>query len=130
MCGLQTISRALALVLALSPPPATWAQTHAADDELQFFATCTGRLSALMEHQWMFDGPASDLTKDRRDAMLSLVEAVALPDDSQRVLLWRVEAKHAQAALLQQSAFGKGTAAENAQRMSDRLMQDCTAAIS
>lgn len=78
----------------------------------------------------MFDGPASDLTKDRRDAMLSLVEAVALPVDSRRVLLWRVEAKHAQAALLQQAAFSTGPAAQTAQRMSDRLMQDCTAAIS
>jgi hypothetical protein len=130
MCGLQTIARALALTLALSPPPAAWAQTRVAQDQLHFFATCTGRLSALMEHQWMFDGPASDLTKDRRDAMLSLVEAVALPDDSRRVLLWRVEAKHAQAALLQQAAFGNDPAAQNAPRMSDRLMQDCTAAIS
>ncbi len=78
----------------------------------------------------MFDGPASDRTKDRRDAMLSLVEAVARPDDSRRVLLWRVEAKHAQAALLQLATFSTGTAAQNAQRISDRLMQDCTAAIS
>lgn len=130
MCGLKTISRALALVLALSPPPAAWAESHAAEDQLHFFATCTGRLSALMEHQWMFDGPASDRTKDRRDAMLSLVDAVALPDDSRRVLLWRVEAKQAQTALLQQAAFGTGQAAKNAQRMSDRLMQDCTAALS
>ncbi len=130
MCGLKTISRALALMLALSPPPAAWAESHAAKDQLQFFATCTGRLSALMEHQWMFDGPASDLTKDRRDAMFSLVEAVALPDDTRRVLLWRVEAKHAQAALLQQAAFGAGTAAQNAQRIADRLMQDCTAVLS
>ena len=130
MCGLKTISRALALMLALSLPPAAWAESHAAKDQLHFFATCTGRLSALMEHQWMFDGPASDLTKDRRDAMLSLVEAVALPDDTRRVLLWRVEAKHAQAALLQQAAFGAGTAAQNAQRIADRLMQDCTAVLS
>jgi hypothetical protein len=130
MCGLQTLSRALALTLALSPPAAAWAQTHATQDQLHFFATCTGRLSALMEHQWMFDGPASDRTKDRRDAMLSLVEAVARPDDSRRVLLWRVEAKHAQAALLQLATFSTGTAAQNAQRISDRLMQDCTAAIS
>lgn len=130
MCDLQTLFRALALTLALSSPAAAWAEMDVAQDQLQFFATCTGRLSALMEHQWMFDGPASDLTKDRRDAMLSLVEAVALPDDSNRILLWRVEAKHAQAALLQQAAFGGGTAAQTAQRISDGLMQDCTAALS
>lgn len=127
MCGLKTFLRALALTLALAP---TGARADAAQDQLHFFATCTGRLSALMEHQWMFDGPGSDITKDRRDDMLSLVEAVARPDDSRRILIWRVEAKHAQAALLEQAAFGTGPTAQTAQRQSDRLMQDCTAALS
>lgn len=130
MCGLKTSLRALALVVALAPFGPAGAETDAATEQLRFFATCTGRLSALMESQWMFDGPASDLTKDRRDAMLSLVEAVALPEDARRVLLWRVEAKQAQAALLQQAHFGQAQAAETARRLSDRLVQDCTAAIS
>jgi hypothetical protein len=130
MCGLKTSLRALALAVLLSPAPPAWAETDAATEQLRFFATCTGRLSALMEHQWMFDGPASDLTKDRRDAMLSLVEAVALPGDERRALIWRVEAKAAQAALLQQAAFGQAANAERARHLSDRLMGDCTAAIS
>lgn len=76
--------------------------------QVEEFAICTGRLSALMEHQWMTDGPGSEETALRRAGFASLVEAV-LPDsglEGRAVLALRIEAKMAHAMLLQQASFG------------------------
>ncbi|NBZ87713.1 hypothetical protein [Stagnihabitans tardus] len=78
-------------------------------DELRTFATCTGRLSALMEHQWLMQDPAADLTKRQRDAFADLVQAVAL--DPARAMSMRIEAKAATAAALQAADFGGHPAA-------------------
>lgn len=64
------------------------------------FATCTGRLSATMEHQWLMSDPASAETARQRAAMIDLMEAV-MGDDPDRMLQLRIEGKMAHAALLQ-----------------------------
>jgi hypothetical protein len=72
---------------------------------LQQFAVCAGRLSAVMEDQWMFDGPASEHTRGELAAMVALVEALMPPESGVRVMDWRIKAKVAQRALLHQARF-------------------------
>ena len=68
---------------------------------LKEFAVCAGRFSALVEHHWMVDGPASDASAGTRDSLLALVEAVQDPGMEATAMGWRIEAKVAQKALLQ-----------------------------
>jgi hypothetical protein len=130
MCSLRTILRATALMLALAPTGGAWAGDGLSDDPLYLFATCTGRLSALMEHQWIVDGPASDRTRQDRDAMLSLVEAAMREGEAVQVMAWRIEAKAAHAALLAQSRSPDAAQAKRAERQAGVLMQGCSAIMS
>lgn len=74
-------------------------------DPLRTFAACAGRLSAVMEYQWLVSDPASDRTKAQRAAMLSLVDAIMAPDQGRDVLSWRIDAKQAHAVLLTRATF-------------------------
>ena len=98
MSSLRTAFAGFALgILAL---PVT-----AGDDLLRTFASCAGRLSAQMEHQWLMSDPASDRTEVQRSAMLALVAAVMPPDAGHDVLAWRIDAKQAQAVILTRATF-------------------------
>ena len=130
MCSLRTVFRATALMLALVPTGGAWAGDRLADDPLYLFATCTGRLSALMEHQWIVDGPASDRTRQDRDAMLTLVDAAMREGEAVQVMAWRIEAKAAHAALLAQSRSADAALALRAERRAAVLMRDCSAIMS
>ncbi len=99
MGGLRTLPFLLPSLLL--PLPAT-----AGEDPLRLFATCTGRLSALMEHQWAVDGPASETTRQARDLMADLAEAATPPGSEAQAMAWRVSAKAAQAALLARATYG------------------------
>jgi hypothetical protein len=115
--GLETFLAALAVgLLACSPA--------SADPLLRQFSLCAGRLSAVMEHQWLIDGPASETTARQRDAMLALVEALLTPEEAPRAMQWRIEAKVAQAALLNRASFAKDPVAE---ARAEDLMQQCLA---
>jgi hypothetical protein len=89
---------------------------------LHQFAVCAGRFSALMEHQWLVDGPASEQTALHRAAMLSLVEAVQGDGDAKQAMHWRITAKVAQAGLLSRAHFAQDAVAA---RQSDALLQGC-----
>lgn len=119
MCGMKTLIALAFGLIALFQAPPIFAQSA----DLRLFATCAGRLSALMEHQWLLSDPASDQTALQRDSMLSLVAAMTTPDDAARALNWRIEAKAAQATLLARASFGTNetTAARSAQRSDDLL---------
>lgn len=77
----------------------------AGDDPLRTFASCAGRLSAQMEHQWLISDPASDRTQIQRAAMISLIEAIMPADAGRDVLAWRIDAKQAHAVLLTRATF-------------------------
>lgn len=84
---------------------------RAAIEQVQIFATCAGQLSAVMEFQWMFDGPAFEQTKHLPNRVDTLLDAVLpraisgeLPEP--KALDWRIRAKAAQSSLLQQATFG------------------------
>lgn len=117
--GLETFLAALTVGF-VAGSPAT------ADPLLRDFSTCAGRLSALVEHQWLVDGPASESTARQRDAMLALVEAVLPPDQAPRAMQWRIEAKAAQAALLTRASFAQDRVAAD---RADHLVQECMALV-
>ncbi len=99
----------------------------AADSQLRSFAACAGRLSAMMEHQWMFDGAASERTKAQRAAVIELINAIMEPAQGRDVLHWRLMAKHAQSVLLTRATFNDDPDdAAWAETQAVRLTQDCT----
>ena len=104
MRSLKTIALFLVLTSALAAP------ARAADhSQLQTFATCAGRLSAVMEYQWMFDGDASEQTKRHRATVLELISAIMEPDMGRQVLQWRLSGKRAQSVLLTRATFNQDT---------------------
>ncbi len=113
--GLETILAALAVGF-VAGSPAT------ADPLLRDFSICAGRYSALVEHQWLVDGPASEISASLRDSLLALVDAVAEPGDASTALSWRIEAKVAQAGLLSRAYFAQDGVAE---ARSAQLLQAC-----
>jgi hypothetical protein len=107
MTGLKTLAGGLCVaagMVSATPIPVSPTQ------QAQVFAVCAGRLSALTEHQWLTDGPASEKTARLRDAFADLLEAVepearaaGMPGTS--TIAWRVGAKAAERALLDDALF-------------------------
>lgn len=124
MSGMKTLLHGFALSLGLLATPSVALES---DNHLQTFATCAGRLSAVMEYQWMFDGAASEQTKAQRAAVLDLIGAIMPSDRGRDVLQWRISAKLAQSALLTRATFNDDPVdAAWAQRTAARLTQECT----
>lgn len=98
MGRLKTI--ALGLVLMLST-----AQAHAQDGLLHTVATCVGRLSAQMEHHWLFEDKSSDIVETQRAHMIDILQALTTSDNARFVLSHRIDAKHAHASLLTRASF-------------------------
>ena len=117
--GLETFLTAMAVGFAGCGPAS-------ADPLLREFAVCAGRFSALVEHQWLVDGPASDASAGMRDSLLALVAAVEGPGMAQTVMGWRIEAKVAQRALLQRAYLAKDAGAD---RRAAELLEACAALI-
>jgi hypothetical protein len=106
MRGIGLICSTLSAALMLAPPAAAAPLTP--QEQAQAFADCAGRMTALTEHQWMFDGPASEATARRRDQFADLLDALAPdlgPQSAARIMEWRVAARAAQRTLLDLSAF-------------------------
>lgn len=107
MSDLKTIIFALFVAFGgVASPKMTAAGV--AEDPLYRFASCAGRLSALMEFQWLTDGPASEETRAVRDGMIDLVEAIIPEGHGPKVLAWRIDAKAAQSKLLTAAHFASG----------------------
>ncbi|MHA6263917.1 hypothetical protein ACXYMO_12005 [Arenibacterium sp. CAU 1754] len=102
MSRIKTMLRALVLVL-MAPSAGIAGQTT---DLATTFATCTGRLSALMEHQWLMGAPEADETERRRATMETLLVSVLAPGEGRAALAKRIEAKFALAKLLNTLTFG------------------------
>ncbi|MEP2784325.1 MAG: hypothetical protein ABJO67_05470 [Pseudoruegeria sp.] len=127
MGSLKTIRHlsVLAALSLLSAQPLA-AQSDTPDLQLKFFAGCAGRLSAKMEHQWMFDGPGSESTEKRRNTVVEILEAMIPPDQGRTVLAWRIEAKMAHSALLARAAFSLDKKeADWAFRTAQRMTSEC-----
>jgi hypothetical protein len=120
--GLETFLAVL--VLGAVPAPA------AADPLLRAFAVCAGRLSAVMEDQWMFDGTASEQTAEELGAVVSLIEASMPAGAGRQVMAWRIDAKVAQRGLLHQARFARDMRlAEKAAARAEALAAECRSMI-
>lgn len=131
MSSLKTYFRLLIFIAALfSAPMSAQSQTAPLSDPLRTFAACAGRLSAQMEFEWMFDGPASEITKAQRSAVIDILEAMIGPDQGRDVLNWRVEAKMAHASLLTRSKFSTDRRVTlRAERLALRSLENCNALL-
>ena len=100
-------------------------------DPARFFAACLGRLSATMEHEWLM-GRDGELARDQRDIFVSLLDSVA-PDSALSradILHMRIEAKFAQAKLLQAASFHTDARQKRyAASLADRQIGHCTAML-
>jgi hypothetical protein len=117
--GLETLLTAMAVGFGGCGPAL-------ADPLLREFAVCAGRYAALVEHQWLVDGPQSEASAGTRDSLLALVAAVEGPGMAATVMGWRIEAKVAQKALLTQAHFARDAVAEKRSR---ELLQACAALV-
>jgi hypothetical protein len=125
------ISLALLASFAV-PAPAADGLPDTPRDLLYLFASCAGRMSALTEHQRLFDGPGSEVTARQRDDLADLAGAIAealpnLPDH--QVMAWRVEAKAAAAGLFAQGAFGRIDRRAAAQDIAKARVAECRALL-
>lgn len=116
--GLETFLAVFMLGSAAGP--------GAADPLLRDFAVCAGRLSAVMEDQWMFDGPGSERTAEELAAVVSLIEATMPADAGRTVMAWRIDAKVAQRGLLHQARFARNARlAKEAAARAEALAAGC-----
>lgn len=106
MGNLRTSVAALAALFATGAVALPYSPVARAE----LFATCAGRLAALERHQWLVDGPASEITGGQRAAMVDLLDAV-LPDahaqglPETQAMAWRVGAMSAMSRLLHDAVF-------------------------
>ncbi|WP_172299826.1 hypothetical protein [Pseudoruegeria sp. HB172150] len=122
--GIKRTTCAGAAVILLSLPAA--ASAAQSFDLVREFANCTGRYSALMEHQRLLYDPASGRTEARRNSFADLLEAVQPREAGREVLTWRIEAKVAQAALFRAADFATDDRTRrDAQTLADRHIAAC-----
>ena len=81
---MKTIIRSLIVCFVMLGAPCVSAQSLSADQQLRTFAACAGRLSAVIEYQWMFDGEASEVTQTQRTAVLQLIACLLYTSPSPR----------------------------------------------
>lgn len=100
------------------------------DDRLAAFATCSGRWSAVMEHEWLMGRDGEDARHHRR-GFLDLLDATrTAQDDGPALLNQRIMAKHALSRLLQQADLGLDPmTARRAGAMARRHLGACSAMI-
>ncbi len=124
MIGLRTLAL-LFLPFAASAEPA-----FAAEELMRTFATCAGRLSAQMEHEWLLSAPSADQTEAQRDGMVALLDTFATDETARIAMRFRVEAKHAQSVLLNQATFARDQrAASRAARRAEAQISACRALL-
>ncbi len=110
MGGMKTLGATLIGLALAAPAAGADGLPRSPSQRVELFETCAGRLSAQIEHLWLFDGAAADRVAARRDEFDQLIEAV-LPDaldwgmPQTLAMDWRIRAKAAQAGLLSTAAF-------------------------
>jgi hypothetical protein len=86
----------------------------AAPDMTAAFATCTGRMSALVEHHWLMSRNPDAVEAEYR-AMGDVLAAVVTPEAGAQAMGWRVAAKVAMRAMLMRADLqGDRAAADRA----------------
>lgn len=121
MGGTKTFFAALMVAASISGPA-----TADEDGLLRTIATCAGRLSAEMEHQWLTGGAKADLAETRREATVDVLEAMTPKGRERDIMAWRIDAKVAQASLLSRATFNDDADdAQWARRMAETTLAAC-----
>ncbi|WP_413720314.1 hypothetical protein [Silicimonas sp. MF1-12-2] len=124
MGGLKTLLAALAVTATSAAP------VRADDDLVRTFATCAGRLSATMEHQWLMGDGEAELTERRRISVIAILDALTPEDRGPEILNWRIEAKMALASLLTRATFNDDSEdAAWAERQAQMMIGSCNSLI-
>jgi hypothetical protein len=130
MGGLRNHLCRLILGLTLVFQAATTSAQSNLSDPLYLFASCTGRLSAMVEHQWLIGDPGSDGTAALRDGMVQLMDAAMAEGQAQQAMAWRLEAKVAAAGLFNRALFSQNPAvAAWSRQRAMTLIEECRALI-
>ncbi|SLN35146.1 hypothetical protein AQS8620_01195 [Aquimixticola soesokkakensis] len=74
------------------------------------FATCAGRLSAQMDHEWITAPERADATREARGQMIALLQAVMPQGGGADVMALRIDAKVAHGRLLARTRFSSDPA--------------------
>ncbi len=122
MCSMRMF---LCLLVMIGQPGV--AAAASTDDLLRTFASCAGRLTAQLEHQWLLQSDDAQDTEHQRAEVVALLSAIMPDDRGRQVLSWRTDARAAQRALLQRAQFGTDPDdAAWAARTAGRYVADCT----
>ena len=103
--GMRKHIAALALIAASLGAPAQGADTP--DDPLNFFANCTGRLSAELSHRWMLAETDTSEIEGIRAAFIDILATITPEGAGRDVLNLRIQARTAHSALLSRALFGR-----------------------
>ncbi|WP_168797940.1 hypothetical protein [Pacificoceanicola onchidii] len=127
----------MSLMLTLGASLATMplaAMPSGVREQAEHFASCLGRFSAAMEHEWLMGRDGADALESRR-LFESLLEAVQ-PDaraeglSGSDILHLRIEAKFAQARLMQLAAFSDDDRrARHARLRATHLLGNCQSLV-
>ena len=102
------------------------APTRASVPDWQALASCAGRLTAQMEHEWLLSDPASGTTEAMLDSVAEVLELLAPPDAAGDVMARRVAARAAHRRLLSSARFSGEDWADAAAR---RYIVECAGMI-
>ncbi|WP_439124670.1 hypothetical protein [Marivita sp.] len=99
---------------------------EASDVLLNRVTECVGRMSAQIEHHWMFAETSTTEIERQRDHLLDILEALVTSDNAKSALAARINAKAAHASLLTQAAFARdGRQSKWAETRADRQLALC-----
>lgn len=126
MSGIKThIIPAFLISLQLAASPAVASTTQFSDPTRQF-ATCAGRMFALLEHHWLISPEKADETQAVHAHFADLIDATMTPDRSSEILATRVEARISFRKMLEASRFNTKTDQQIwAQQRVDHLISEC-----
>lgn len=103
------------------------AQALTPETQLRTFAACAGRLTAQLEHAWLFASEDSHKIERQRSQVVELLMAVAPSNRGRDILHWRIEARAAHRALLSRASFGASDDdATWAMTLAENYVADCT----
>jgi hypothetical protein len=80
----------LCFFLTLASPG--FADMSSPEGQLRAFANCAGRLTAQLEHQWLMQSEASDITQHQRSQIVDILHSIIPEDRGREVLSWRTDA--------------------------------------
>ena len=123
----QSMSGMKKLGLSVTVGTAVIATSAANADMLETFASCTGRLSAEVEHAWLMGAGEVDYLTHQRSEFIALLTAVTPPDQNRQALAIRIDAKMAHSEILTLATFSRDNAQMDwALKQAARHIRGCT----